>query len=176
MTKAAPQRVRVAKLQDAQLDAVVAIDDACKQMLHRSGVSAAEQPARGLPGIVKLTKLHDILVADADGAVVGFAVWRDESPGVAYLEDVAVKPELQRLGVGRQLLDAVVQAAQRVSLPVLLTRCWSNAAGARAFLAKAGFTPLGKEAGERVELWREEQEAAGGLAKEGQVVMLRSLL
>ena len=87
-----------------------------------------------------------------------------------------MNPELQRLGVGGKLLDAVVEAAQRVSLPVLLTRCWSNAPAARAFLEKAGFAPLGKAAGERVELWREEQEAAGGLAKEGQVVMLRSLL
>jgi N-acetylglutamate synthase-like GNAT family acetyltransferase len=173
---AAPQRVRIAKLQDAQLDGVVAIDLACKQMMHRSGVPASEEPARGLAGIAKLTKVHNVLVAEADGVVAGYVAWRDESPGIAYLEDVAVKPELQRLGVGGQLLAAVRQEAQRLSLPVLLTRCWTKATAARAFLEKAGLAAFPSDPGERAQLWREEQESHGGLAKEGQIVMLQSLL
>jgi hypothetical protein len=43
-------------------------------------------------------------------------------------------------------------------------------------LAKAGFAALDEGAGERAALWQKEQESAGGLAKEGQIVMLRSLL
>ncbi len=175
-----PQRVRVTKLQDAQIDAVAAIDLACKQLLHRAGVSAVDAPARGLQGLVKLTKLHNLLVADADGTVAGYAAWRDESPGVAYLEDLGVKPELQRHHVATKLLDAVREEARKLSLPVLLTRCWTRAAPARAFFQKVGFVPLGDEppqVSERVTMWREEQEAPGGhgVAREGQTVLLLPL-
>lgn len=176
MTRAAPQRVRITKLQEAQLERVVSIDLACKQMMHRSGVPASELPARGIAGIAKLTKHHNVLVAEADGIVAGYAAWRDESPGVAYLEDLAVDPELQRLGVGAQLLATVRQEAQGLSLPVLLTRCWTKATAAQAFLEKAGLAALPSDPGERATLWREEQESHGGLAKEGQIVMLQSLL
>jgi amino-acid N-acetyltransferase len=173
-----PQRVRVAKLQDTQLDAVVAIDAACKQQLHRAGVPSADEPLRGLGGIAKLTKLHNVLVADADGVVAGYAAWRDESPGVAYLEELAVKPELQHHGIAEKLLDAVRAEATALSLPVLLTRLWAKNAPGEAFLRKTGFTPLGDPPNERAALWLEEQRASGGpgLAKDGQVVMVHSLL
>jgi amino-acid N-acetyltransferase len=176
----APQRVRISKLTETQIDAVVAIDLAAKQSMQRSGVPAAELPARGLAGIAKLTKMHNVLVADADGTVAGWCAWRDESPGVAYLEDLAVKADLHRVGLGTKLVDAVCEQARGASLPVLLTRCWTSVAPARALLAKAGFVPLGSEPPEvadRVALWREEQEsnAGHGLAKEGQVVLLLPL-
>jgi amino-acid N-acetyltransferase len=176
-----PQRVRVTKLQEGQIDAVVAIDLACKAAMHRAGVPASEAPARGLAGVAKLTKLHNVLAADADGVVAGYIAWRDESPGVAYIEDLAVKPDLQRAGVGTKLLDTVREEARGLALPVLLTRCWTRAASARAFLTKVGLVPLGSEApeiAERVALWREEQQSPSGhgLAKEGQVVLVQSLL
>jgi amino-acid N-acetyltransferase len=173
-----PQRVRVARLQDTQLDGVVAIDAECKQQLHRAGVSTTEEPARGVAGIAKLTKLHNVLAADADGVVAGYAAWRDESPGVAYLEELAVKPELQRHGIAEKLLDAVREEARALSLPILLIRVWTKNAAGKALLEKAGFTPLANHTSERATMWKEEQEAAGGhgLAKEGQVVMVSSLL
>jgi GNAT superfamily N-acetyltransferase len=176
-----PQRVRIAKLQDAQLDAVVAIDLACKQLMERAGVPASEVPARGLSGIARLTKVHNVLVAEADGAVAGYAAWRDESPGVAYLEELAVKPDLQRHGIGQKLLDAVREEARALSLPVLIARCWIRASPAKALLAKGGLAALSADSGERASLWREEQEAAlagrpHGLAKDGQIVMVQSLL
>jgi N-acetylglutamate synthase-like GNAT family acetyltransferase len=178
-----PQKVRIAKLQDIQIDAVVAIDLVAKQAMHRAGVPASELPARGLAGIGQLTKKHNVLVADADGTVAGYAAWRDESPGVAYLEDLAVKPELRRVGIATKLIDAVREDARKVSLPVLLVRCWASVAPARALLAKVGFVALGSEPAppeiaDRVAQWREEQEAlfGGQVAREGQVVLAQSLL
>jgi amino-acid N-acetyltransferase len=178
MTQPAPTKVRIAKLQDSQLDAVVSIDLACKAAMHRGGVPASELPARGLAGIAKLTKRHNVLVAEADGVVAGYVAWRDESPGVAYLEDLAVKPELQRHGIAAKLLAEVTAEAKRLSLPILLTRSWTKAASGRAFLEKSGLVPLDADAGERAELWRQEQDAPGGsgLAKEGQAVLYRALL
>jgi amino-acid N-acetyltransferase len=176
MTKP-PQRVRVTRLQELQIDAVVAIDAACKQLMLRAGVPSSEVPARGLAGVAKLTKFHNVLVAEADDAVAGYAAWRDESPGVAYLEELAVKPELHRLGIGTKLLDAVREEARAVSLPILVTRCWTKAGPGKALLEKAGLAPLSGDSGERAQLWREEQAAGEhGLAKEGQVVLVQSLL
>jgi amino-acid N-acetyltransferase len=177
----APQRVRVSKLQETQIDAVVAIDLAAKQAMHRAGVPAADVPARGLAGVAKLTKMHNVLVAEGDGVVVGYAAWRDESPGIAYLEDLAVKTDLQRLGLGTRLLEAIRQEARALALPVLITRAWKSAKAATAFLGKSGLTPLGTEPteiAERVALWCEEQEVPGGLglARDGQVVLVQSLL
>lgn len=174
MSKAPPQRVRVTKLQELQINQVVAVDRACKESLHRAGISAADVPARGLAGIAKLTKLHNVLVAEADGVVAGYAAWRDESPGVAYLEEIHVEPELQRLGIGSRLLDAIREDVRSVGLPVLVTRCWAKGPG-KAFFTKAGLQPL-DDSNERVALWRQEQEAAGALAKEGQVVLMQSTL
>jgi GNAT superfamily N-acetyltransferase len=173
-----PQRVRIAKLQDAQLDGVVAIDLACKQQLHHAGVPAAEEPARGTSGVARLTKLHNVLVADADGVVAGYAAWRDESPGVAYLEELAVKPELQRHGIAEKLLEAVRGEASALSLPILLTRVWTKNKPGEALLEKAGFVPLPAHTSERAALWQSEQQASGGhgLAKDGQVVMVQALL
>ena len=171
-----PERIRVTRLQEAQANAVVAIDAVCKEALHRAGVPAADFPARGLAGLVKLTKLHNVLVADADGIVAGYAAWRDESPGVACLEDIAVSPQHQRTGIGTQLLEAVRAEARAVPLPLLVTRCWVKAASARAFFARAGLTPAGAEAGERFRMWREEQEAGGPLVKEGQILLVQALV
>lgn len=170
-----PQKVRVAKLQDLQLDAVVAVDAACKRDLHGAGVPTADVPARGLAGIAKLTKQHNVLVAEADDVVAGYAAWRDESPGVAYLEELEVKPELQRHGIGEKLLDTVRAEARALSLPILLTRAWTKAAAGRALLEKAGFVPLASHTSDRATLWKEEQ-AANGPAKEGQIVMVLPLL
>jgi amino-acid N-acetyltransferase len=177
----APQRVRITKLQDAQIDAVVAIDLAAKQSMHRAGVPASELPARGLSGVAKLTKMHNVLVADADGTVAGWCAWRDESPGVAYLEDLAVKADLHRVGIATKLLQAVREEARGLALPVLLTRCWTSVPAARAFLERAGLVPLGEEppeVAERVALWREEQTSSLGhvVARDGQVVLLQPLL
>jgi amino-acid N-acetyltransferase len=177
----APVRVRVSKLQETQIDAVVAIDLAAKQAMHRAGVPAADFPARGLAGIAKLTKRHNVLVAEGDGVVVGYAAWRDESPGVAYLEDLAVKADLLRVGLGTRLLDAVREDAHGLALPVLVVRAWTCVAAEIAFLNKCGLSPLGtepKEIAERVALWREQQEAQGGpgLVKGGQLVLVQSLL
>ena len=87
MTKAAPQRVRVAKLQDSQLDAVVAIDAACTQMMHRSGVSAAEQPPRGVPGIGEAHEAARHPRRRRGRRRRRLRRLAGRVPGVAYLED-----------------------------------------------------------------------------------------
>jgi amino-acid N-acetyltransferase len=173
--------VRVTKLQETQIDAAVAIDLAAKQAMHRAGVPVGDLPPRGLAGLAKLTKMHNVLIAEGDGAVVGYAAWRDESPGVAYLEELAVTPDLLRVGIGTRLLDSVREEARALALPVLLARAWTCVAAATAFLRKSGLSPLGTEpaeVAERVALWCEEQELKGGtgLVKEGQVVLLQALL
>ncbi len=88
-----------------------------------------------------------VLIATADGAaerVGGMAVWfRTFStwlgrPGV-YLEDLFVRPEFRRLGLARQLLDALAERSEgRVEWSVL---DWNSEA--IAFYARLGATPVG---------------------------------
>jgi amino-acid N-acetyltransferase len=172
MSKAPPQRVRVTKLSETQIDAIVAIDRAAKEPAYRAGVAAADWPARTLAGFVALTKMHNVLVAEADGVIAGYAAWRDESPGVAYLEDIAVRPDLQRVGVGSNLLGSVRDEARNLGLPVLIARCWTKAPSGPAFFAKERFAPIGSVPHERVGAWRDEQSP---LAAEGQAVLVALL-
>lgn len=88
-----------------------------------------------------------VLIATADDQpdrVAGMAVWfRSFStwlgrPGV-YLEDLFVRPEFRRLGLARQLLDALAERSEgRVEWSVL---DWNSAA--IAFYDRLGAAPVG---------------------------------
>jgi ribosomal protein S18 acetylase RimI-like enzyme len=89
-----------------------------------------------------------VLVADEDGAVVGYAYGALEGPdwltlrgpaGVIY--DLMVDTEHRRQGVGRRLLEAAIAALQRLGAPqVMLETAAPNAAAQRLF-TRAGFRP-----------------------------------
>jgi ribosomal protein S18 acetylase RimI-like enzyme len=89
-----------------------------------------------------------VLVADEDGAVVGYAYGALEGPdwltlrgpaGVIY--DLMVDPEHRRQGVGRRLLEEAITALQRLGAPqVMLETAAPNVAAQRLFTC-AGFRP-----------------------------------
>ncbi|HEX4097975.1 MAG TPA: GNAT family N-acetyltransferase [Caulobacteraceae bacterium] len=89
-----------------------------------------------------------VLVADEDGAVVGYAYGALEGPdwltlrgpaGVIY--DLMVDPAYRRQGVGRRLLEEAIAALQRLGAPqVMLETAAPNAAAQRLFTS-AGFRP-----------------------------------
>jgi ribosomal protein S18 acetylase RimI-like enzyme len=89
-----------------------------------------------------------VLVADEDGAVVGYAYGALEGPdwltlrgpaGVIY--DLMVDPEHRRQGVGRGLLVGAIAALQRLGAPqVMLETAAPNATAQRLFTG-VGFRP-----------------------------------
>jgi amino-acid N-acetyltransferase len=170
METARPSKIRVTKLNEGQLRALVTIESDAAAQHHAQGIAGVA--ARGERDIVELTKQHNVRVAEADDVVAGYVAWRDESPGVAYIEDVLVSADFQRVGVGDKLLAAVREEAKGLKVPVMLIRARAGAPWASAFLEKEGFAPLDDAAPAVVKTWKGEQTAGGKpLAGEGIAVL-----
>ena len=87
------------------------------------------------------------LVAEADGAVVGFARVAPYSPREAYAglgeHGVYVARAARGNGVGRRLLDEVCLAAEATGLHKLTSRIFSDNAASIAVHTAAGFAVVG---------------------------------
>ena len=82
---------------------------------------------------------HLVLTARsaADGSLMGLARTISDGHTIAYLQDVLVAPQQQRLGVGRALIDSVLTHSADIRQIVLLT---DAEPGQRAFYESCGFT------------------------------------
>ena len=92
----------------------------------------------------------DVLVAAVEGStrvvtarygedLLGLARVLSDGASIAYLQDVLVRPELQREGVGRQLVQAALEPFAHVRQKVLLT---DDEPRQRAFYESLGYTEL----------------------------------
>ena len=157
-----PRRVRITGLQEAQLPDLVALDAACSAMYHEVGFDAAEVPSHAAADIARLTRDHDLFVAEADDVVAGWIAWRDEAPGVAFVAECSVHPDWQRLGIGAQLVRHVLERAQGAGIDVAVLRCWRRAPWAWGFYEALGFREVGPGTpSETIAAWIEDREASG---------------
>ena len=84
-----------------------------------------------------------VLVADEDGAVVGFAAgeerthWSGEPE--LYVGELAVDPQYEGRGVGRALIDAMADHAKHQGLATITLDTGAADADARAFYKRLGF-------------------------------------
>jgi len=74
-----PKRIRLSRLQESQVEALVQVEQACSAMYHDIGFDAAEVPVRTFADIAHLPRYHNVYVAEADHEVAGYVAWRDES-------------------------------------------------------------------------------------------------
>jgi len=89
-----------------------------------------------------------VLVAEVDGAVVGFAYgtnegydWMSLRGPAGALHDIVVDPAHRGKGIGAQLLDAIVNVFEEKGAPrVLLSTAFKNETAQRLF-ERAGFRP-----------------------------------
>jgi len=79
-------------------------------------------------------------VADADGTPVGFAVVLPRTDGDAELEGLFVDPTMQRLGIGRRLVEQTKQLARAMGATELHVVANDDALG---FYRSVGFTQTG---------------------------------
>jgi len=96
----------------------------------------------------ELANGHHYLVA-LDGAVevVGYAGLAVVAPGEAWVQNIAVRRDAQRGGVGRALLEALLaHAAERDARAVLLEVAADNAPAQKLYAAY-GFEPVGVRRG-----------------------------
>jgi GNAT superfamily N-acetyltransferase len=61
-----------------------------------------------------------------------------------YLTAMAVDPEVQRQGIGRNLIEAAKAIAQTEAVDAIRLDAWNAEAGAGAFYAKCGFREVGR--------------------------------
>jgi len=81
------------------------------------------------------------LVAEADGAVVGYAA-ASLVAGIAELQRIAVDDRHRRSGIATELVDAVVRAASDEGADRLLIEVREDNAGAIALYAARGFVEI----------------------------------
>jgi GNAT superfamily N-acetyltransferase len=62
-----------------------------------------------------------------------------------YLTDMAVQPERQRQGLGRELLNEAATVARQWPADAIRLDAYDNEAGAGPFYAKCGFTQVGRK-------------------------------
>ena len=156
-----PKRVRLEKLQEVHVSELIKIDRAAAEEYWALGFDAAEVPVRTNGELYRLPKQHAVRVAEADYVVAGYSAFRDESPGVAYLEEISVHPDYRRFGIGRRLIEQVFEEARQANLKELVLRRWDKADWAVAFYEKLGFKPIDDSAPERVRGWLAEKTDGG---------------
>ncbi|MEV6516897.1 ribosomal protein S18-alanine N-acetyltransferase [Micromonospora chalcea] len=96
----------------------------------------------------ELANGHFYLAAtDDDGAVLGYAGLAVYPPDEAWVQNVAVRRDAQRRGVGRLLLEALLAEASRRGVRNTLLEVAADNAPAQRLYAGYGFEPIGVRRG-----------------------------
>lgn len=80
-----------------------------------------------------------VVTARRAGRLIGLARAVSDGATICYLQDVLVRPDEQRSGVGRSLVQAVLDRYRTVRQKVLLT---DDEPGQRAFYESLGYTEI----------------------------------
>jgi [ribosomal protein S18]-alanine N-acetyltransferase len=96
----------------------------------------------------ELANGHYYLVAlDEAGAVAGYAGLAVQPPAEAWVQNVAVRRDSQRTGIGRALLEALLVEAGRRDVRTVLLEVAVDNAPAQKLYAAYGFEPVGVRRG-----------------------------
>ena len=95
----------------------------------------------------ELASGHWYLVAtDVDGTVLGYAGLTVQ-PDEAWVQNIAVRRDAQRRGVGRMLLEELLAEAARRDVRTVLLEVAADNAPAQKLYATYGFEPIGVRRG-----------------------------
>lgn len=170
-----PSRIRISRLREDHVEALIEVERACSAMYHDIGFDAAEVPVRTYADIAHLPRYHNVYVAEADHMPAGYVAWRDEAPGIAYIEELSVHPDFQRFGVGSKLLEKVEEDAVNAGLADLIAKKMEKATWANGFYAHHGFTELRENASARAVAWQAEKASGRPATRAGEVVIWKPL-
>jgi GNAT superfamily N-acetyltransferase len=115
-------------------------------------------PARALNRFLDTFCPQDTKIIHADGRVAGFYVVR-RRPDHLYLDHLYLQPELQRMGIGRRILEMIKENARRLLQPVRLMALAESPAN--DFYRDAGFRFLAADTYDVHYEWRPEWDRPG---------------
>ncbi|MFR9774732.1 ribosomal protein S18-alanine N-acetyltransferase [Micromonospora sp. MS34] len=95
----------------------------------------------------ELANRHFYLVATDDDAVLGYAGLAVAPPDEAWVQNIAVRRDAQRRGIGRLLLEALLAEAARRGIRSTLLEVAADNAPAQRLYAMYGFEPIGVRRG-----------------------------
>ena len=72
----------------------------------------------------------------ADGVLIGLARAISDDATIAYVQDILVRPSVQRLGAGRAMVEKILERYRHIRQIVLLTDDWASQ---RAFYESMAF-------------------------------------
>ncbi|MEV6691602.1 ribosomal protein S18-alanine N-acetyltransferase [Micromonospora sp. NPDC051196] len=90
---------------------------------------------------------HYRIATDDDGAVLGYAGLAVAPPDEAWVQNIAVRRDAQRRGIGRLLLEELLAEAARRGLRSVLLEVAADNAPAQRLYATYGFEPIGVRRG-----------------------------
>lgn len=96
----------------------------------------------------ELANAHYYTVAlDDEGAVAGYAGLAVQPPDEAWVQNIAVRRDMQRRGIGRALLETLLAEADRRGARATLLEVAVDNAPAQKLYAAYGFEPVGVRRG-----------------------------
>jgi [ribosomal protein S18]-alanine N-acetyltransferase len=90
---------------------------------------------------------HYLVATDDDGTVLGYAGLTVTPPDEAWVQNIAVRRDAQRRGIGRLLLQALLAEADRRGARSTLLEVAADNAPAQRLYATYGFEPIGVRRG-----------------------------
>ncbi len=90
---------------------------------------------------------HYRVATAADGAVLGYAGLAVAPPDEAWVQNIAVRRDAQRRGIGRLLLEALLAEATRLGVRAVLLEVAADNAPAQRLYATYDFEPIGVRRG-----------------------------
>ncbi|SCG56363.1 ribosomal protein S18-alanine N-acetyltransferase [Micromonospora inositola] len=95
----------------------------------------------------ELANGHHYLVATDDGELLGYAGLTVVPPDEAWVQNIAVRRDAQRRGIGRLLLEALLAEADRRGARSTLLEVAADNGPAQRLYATYGFEPIGVRRG-----------------------------
>jgi len=102
--------------------------------------SLAMEPAAAKPFVAAHFREHRMIVAEADGAIVGILAWRTDWFGCAFVSLVYVREEFRRRGVAREMFLSVETLTRS---PRVFSSTEEDNTAAIRMHAALGFRPSG---------------------------------
>jgi GNAT superfamily N-acetyltransferase len=130
-------RIRLARATDL-LEIVEVEDSATQAYLATEHADAPDPPPTNMDAYRRLVDGSSVWVAELGRALVGSAV-AEPAPDALHLLELAVRLSHQRQGIGRQLLQAVVAAAQARRLPAVTLTTFRGVVFNAPFYGTLGF-------------------------------------